>query len=104
MQLTVKEFFTRITPKISVIKEVSINLIEDRDFLTVRDQDFQDHSLDSPIKRICYSYIMLLPHSLRSGFPKSIQAIPPYLSNCFYFQDDCKPKIEDPENIHKQAA
>jgi hypothetical protein len=47
---------------------------------------------------------MLLPHSLRSGFPKSIQAIPPYLSYCFYFQDDCKPKIEDPENIHKQAA
>jgi hypothetical protein len=47
---------------------------------------------------------MLLPHSLRSGFPKSIQAIPPYLSYCFYFQDDCKPKIEDPENIHKQAS
>lgn len=47
---------------------------------------------------------MLLPHSLRSGFPKSIQAIPPCWSYCFYFQDDCKPRIEDPENRHEQAA
>jgi len=47
---------------------------------------------------------MLLPHSLISGFPKSIQAIPPCLSYCFYFQDDCKPRIEDPENRHEQAA
>lgn len=47
---------------------------------------------------------LILPHSLRSALPESIQAIPPCLSDCFYFQDDCKPKIEDPEIIHKQAA